>query len=155
MWVDFQENIFYFQGIRLCSFLLLEKLKPQAAWELIRSYVVLHAPSQWVSIHKYSSVYFRKLCENIGWILRKAFENAKEVVADDDDAVKRSDIAFQIFRSLMEHCILVKRQHADRFCTVGYSLQLNKLITVSRFSEVLRLLERTGCQRCYLRSRGQ
>jgi hypothetical protein len=77
-----------------------------------------------VSVSLYVSVIeclcFRRICENIGAILRKAYTSAEEVALDDDDeTVKRSDIAFQIFRPLMEHCILVKRQHADKFCMVG------------------------------------
>jgi hypothetical protein len=67
---------------------------------------------------------FRSFYENVGEILRKTYKDAL-TSNPGDGIVTRSDVADQIFRPLMEHCILVKREYAKKFSWVGNTFMAN------------------------------
>ncbi|KAI6190283.1 hypothetical protein M3Y97_00100700 [Aphelenchoides bicaudatus] len=91
-------------SLKLCTYLLLEKLGAEKAWSLVKKVVIAGRVKQ-------------KVYENIGTIFRKAFKDALRIESAEG-LVTRSDIAEQIYCPLMEHCILVKREHAEKFCWI-------------------------------------
>lgn len=50
--------------------------------------------------------------------MRKAYKDAMKAMPSEG-IVTQSDVASQIFKPLMEHCILVKRKYAEKFRLVG------------------------------------
>jgi len=117
-------------GLKLCAYLILEKIGTEKAWNLIRNFVV-------------NGKITKSVCLNLGTVLQKAYKDALEAESSEG-IVTRSEVAHSIFKPLMEHCILVKRKCAEKFCLIlrGATIERDALLSKMLFDVSTRVVWR-------------
>ncbi|KAI6226337.1 hypothetical protein M3Y99_01302700 [Aphelenchoides fujianensis] len=94
------------EGLKLNTYLLLERLGVEKSWEAVRRVVVLQSPTP-------------RICELIGQTLKAAWTAAREDEPNDEASsrprVRKAEIATGLFAPLISYCILVKQEHARCF----------------------------------------